>query len=121
LYAGRDSDIYVVAYYGDVKWAKVCLDKAVYNDLERGDNDIYNIPITYRSSTIKGIPLNELRIEIDRTGEDEANWEEVWITPCYGSMRLTDPISLGGKTFEDSKWDTNFQSKLKNAAYRSNQ
>ena len=26
LYAGSDSDIYVVAYYGDVEWAKVCLD-----------------------------------------------------------------------------------------------
>ena len=121
LYAGSDSDIYVVAYYGDVQWAKVCLDKAVYNDLERGDNDIYYIPITYRSSTIKGIPLNELRIKIDHTGSDEANWESVWITPCYGSLKLTDPIAVGGKTFEDSKWDTNFQSKLKNATYRDGQ
>ena len=118
LYAGSDSDIYLVAYNGDTRWAKVCLDKAVYNDLERGDDDTYIIPIGRYSPHFQAIPLDKLKIEFRHDGSDESNWKEVTVTPCYGALELTDPISLGGKKFKNSTWDTDFQGKLKNAAYK---
>lgn len=118
LYAGSDSDIYVVAYNGDTRWAKVCLDKAVYNDLEQGDDDTYIIPIGRYSPHYQSIPLDQLRIEFRHEGSDEANWKEVTVTPCYGSLELTEPISVGGKKFKDSTWNTDFQRKLKKATYK---
>ena len=118
LYAGSDSDIYLVAYNGDTRWAKVCLDKAVYNDLERGDDDTYIIPIGRYSPHFQAIPLDKLKIEFMHDGIDESNWKEVTVTPCYGSLELTDPISLGGKKFKDSTWNPDFQAKLKKATYK---
>ena len=118
LYAGTDSDIYLVAYNGNTRRAKVCLDKALYNDLERGDNDTYIIPVGKYGSAYRTIPLNRLRIEFRHDGSNEANWKEVTVTPCYGSLELTDPVSLGGKKFEDSTWNTDFQEKLKKATYK---
>ncbi|MBE6107626.1 MAG: hypothetical protein E7192_03200 [Erysipelotrichaceae bacterium] len=117
-YAGSDSDIYLVAYNGNDRWAKVCLDKAVYNDLEKGDDDTYIIPVGRYGPHYQSIPLDQLRIEFKHDGSDEANWKEVTITPCYGSLELTEPISFGGKKFEDSTWNINFQGGLKKAVYK---
>lgn len=118
LYAGSDSDIYLVAYNGDTRWAKICLDKALYNDLERNDNDTYMLPVTAVGRSIKGIPLDKLKIAFVHDGVDEANWEEVTVTPCYGSLELTSPLSLGGKLFEDSTWTPNLRISLRKAAYK---
>ncbi len=120
MYAGTDSDIYLRAYNGNIgyAWQSVLLDKAMYNDLERGDNDTYVIPIVIAGEKSNGIPLDKLRIEFDHTGIDEANWEEVTVTPCYGSLELTEPISLGGKKFEDTVWKTSFDKKVKKAVYK---
>lgn len=115
-YAGSDSDIYLAAYYGNRLWAKVCLDKALYNDLERNDNDTYVIPVTALDPDATGIPLNELKLRFVHDGIDQANWERVTVTPCYGALELTEPIDLGGKKFEDSTWKTSFATKVKKAS-----
>ena len=117
-WSGTDSDIYVVAYNGDKQWAKVCLDKKLDNDLEWGENERYNIPITKYAGGRQGIPLDKLRIEIEHTGSDGSNWVWVKIAPCYGSLKLTAPIDFGGVEFENSTWDLDFQKMLKKATYR---
>ena len=117
LYAGSDSDIYLVAYNGEKRQAKICLDIAMYNDLERGDDDTYLLPVTSVGWKINSIPLNKLRIAFEHDGSDEANWQEVIVTPCYGSLELTDPISLGGKKFSDTTWKPDFQKSLKKVTF----
>lgn len=119
-WAGSDSDIYMVARYGDQLWAKVCLDKPLNNDLERGETETYNIPITAINShkSIQGIPLNELTLEIKHEGIDGANWKSVEITPCYGKVPLIEnKLTFGGKQFEDATWTLGVQKRLKNATY----
>jgi len=118
LYAGTDSDIYLKVYNNGSLWQSVLLDKAWYNDLEQGDNDTYNIPIVRPGTVVQGIPLNRLTVKFDHTGIDESNWENVSITPCYGSIRETNALSVGGKTFEESVWKPDFQKALKKATYR---
>ena len=118
LWAGTDSDVYVAAYNGNQLWAKVCLDKAMYNDLEQNDNDTYMIPITAVKATAQGIPLNDLSIKIVHEGDDQATWDSVTITPCYGDMELTDPVAGGGGKFENTTWRTTFQSNLKKTTYK---
>ena len=120
LWAGSDSDIYMVAYYGNQLWAKVCLDKPLNNDLERGETEIYNIPITniVSSKSLSGIPLNELRLDIKHEGSDLAKWKSIEVVPCYGKLPLiNDKINFGGKHFENSTWNLDIQKHLKNAAY----
>lgn len=119
-WAGSDSDIYMVARYGNELWAKVCLDKPMNNDLERGETETYNIPITYINSDnrIQGIPLNELTLEIKHEGIDGANWKSVEITPCYGKVPLIEnKLTIGGKQFENATWSLGVQKRLKNATY----
>jgi hypothetical protein len=119
-WAGSDSDIYLVAYYGNQLWAKVCLDKPMNNDLERGETEIYNIPITNIVSPTRaqGIPLNELRLEIKHEGIDMAKWESIEAVPCYGKVPLIDnTISFGGKHFENATWNLEVQKRLRNATY----
>ena len=119
-WAGSDSDIYMVARYGNELWAKVCLDKPGNNDLERGETETYNIPITYIDSDnrIQGIPLNELTLEIKHEGIDGANWKSVEVTPCYGKVPLIEnKLTFGGKQFENATWSLGVQNRLKNATY----
>ena len=117
-YAGSDSDIYLKVYNNGSLWQSVLLDKAMYNDLEQGDNDVYNIPVVRPGTVVQGIPLNRLTVKFDHTGSDESVWESVTITPCYGAIRETEAIPVGGKTFEESVWKPDFQKALKNATYR---
>ena len=120
LYAGSDSDIYLKAVFGSTYWKSVLLDKGEgHNDLERGDIERYNIPITKTATgTAQGIPLDQLYVEFRHYGTDEANWAEVKVTPCYGSLELTTPISLGGAQFQERTWTRNLQTELKKATYR---
>ena len=117
-WAGSDSDIYLVAYYGDVPWAKVCLDKAYNNDLERGETETYNIPITWYVNNVRGIPLDELRIEIRHEGRDLAKWKALTYQPCFGDLPLIEEgITRWGKIFENSIWKIDVQRDLKKANY----
>ena len=119
-WAGSDSDIYLVAYYGDVQWAKVCLDKPWDNDLERGETEIYNIPITniVNPTTVQGIPLNQLRLEIKHEGSDMAKWRTVEVMPCYGAIPLLEEVIIfSGKNFEKTTWSLAVQKQLKKATY----
>lgn len=119
-WAGSDSDIYLVAYFGNQEWAKVCLDKPWDNDLERGETERYNIPITKIVSTwsIQGIPLDELRLEIKHEGIDLAKWKSVEIMPCYGKVPLLETVlTHGGENFENKAWDFGIQKRLSNATY----
>ncbi|MBO5967435.1 MAG: hypothetical protein J6S14_02920, partial [Clostridia bacterium] len=121
LNAGTNSDVYLVAYNGDKAYVKVCLDKGKgHDDLERGKTEIYDIPIgKYYGNVIQHIPLDQLNIKIEHDGSDTAAWESVSITPCYGDLPLIEgAVELGGKEFQNSTWDTNFQSKLKKVKYR---
>lgn len=119
-WAGSDSDIYLVAYYGNQQWAKVCLDKPWDNDLERGETETYNLPITniVSSCCAQGIPLNELRLEVKHEGIDLAKWKSVEIMPCYGKVPLLENVlTYGGKNFENTAWDYDVQKRLSNATY----
>jgi hypothetical protein len=119
LYAGTDSDIYLKVYNNGSLWQSVLLDKAMYNDLERGDNDVYNIPVVRPGTVVQGIPLNRLTVKFDHAGIDESNWENVSIIPCYGTIQETNALSIGGKVMEKSIWRPDFQQALKKATYRS--
>ena len=117
-WSGSDSDIYLVAYFGNIEWAKVCLDNALDNDLERGETETYNIPITYYAKNCVGVPLDQLRIEIKHEGSDMAKWKSVSILPCYGDLPLIESaLTCGGKNFENQSWDFKFQTRLKKATY----
>ena len=117
-WAGSDSDIYLIAYYGEVPWAKVCLDKAYNNDLERGKTETYNIPITWYANNVRGIPLDELRIEIKHEGRDLAKWKSLTYLPCFGDLPLIEEgITRWGQIFENSTWAIDVQKNLRKATY----
>ncbi|MBE6611435.1 MAG: hypothetical protein E7632_02980, partial [Ruminococcaceae bacterium] len=118
MWSGSDSDIYIVAYKDNTQWAKVCLDKAWNNDLERNETEIYDIPISKYNGGVMHIPLDQLNLKIKHEGIDGAKWESIVVVPYFGDLPLIEgAIEKRDMNFEDCTLDLNAQSFLKNATY----
>lgn len=123
-YPGTDSDVYLEAFNGSTNevWKSVLLDKPAYNDFEKGDDDVYIVPVTkYNKSTGKTepIPLDKLIFRMNNTGSDEWYLYEMWITPYNGNIQLTDTIHLvPDNHLEDEYVEYNFNSLVKDSNYR---